>query len=69
MARVRLVTLGIVALLAAACGGPGEASTIPSGTAAAATQGATVIPTEDTCATSLPTMTAGKLTVGTTNPA
>ena len=68
MARLRLVTLGIVALVAAA-GGPGGSSTAPTATAAPASQAATVLPTEDACATTLPTKTAGKLTVGTSNPA
>jgi polar amino acid transport system substrate-binding protein len=69
MARLRLVTLGIVALVAAACG-PGGATTAPSATAAATQAAATVAPTEDACVTAdLPVKTAGKLTIGTDNPA
>ena len=68
MARLRIVTLGITALLAAACG-PGGASGGPGGSAGP-TQGATAAPTADACATeSLATKTSGKLTVGTDNPA
>jgi polar amino acid transport system substrate-binding protein len=70
MARLRLVTLGIVTLLAAACG-PGGASTAPSGAGGGPTTGpASAEPTADACATdSLATVEAGKLTVGTDNPA
>jgi polar amino acid transport system substrate-binding protein len=72
MARLRIVTLGMVALLAAACGS-GGASTAPSNAASEAPSqaaAATVEPTENQCtAASLPTMTAGKLTVSTDNPA
>ena len=75
MARLRIVTLGVVSLLLAACG-PGGATTAPSGPASAApTQASlppsvTAEPTQDACATeSLATKTAGTLTVGTDNPA
>lgn len=68
MAPLRTVAVGIVALLAAACG-PSGATTAPSGTVAP-TQGAVVTPepTVDACA-SPQTMTAGKLTIGADNPA
>jgi polar amino acid transport system substrate-binding protein len=72
MARVRLVTFGLIGLLAAACG-PGGASSAPSGPATAGPSQAGVTspaPTEDQCtAEDLQTKTAGKLTVGTNNPA
>jgi polar amino acid transport system substrate-binding protein len=70
MARLRLVTLGITALLAAACGPGGGSSTAPTGTAseAATTAPATAAPTADACA-KLTTLTDGKLTVGADNPA
>ena len=73
MARLRLPTLGIVGLVLAACG-PGTASLAP--TLAPATQTpthaavATPAPTEDACATdNVQTVTAGKLTIATDNPA
>ena len=71
MARLRLVTLGIVAALAAACGPTGASSAPTGGTATGApTQGATPAPTEDACVTAdLPLKEAGKLTIGTNNPA
>ena len=73
MARLRLVTLGIVALFAAACGPGGGASSTPtngSATTGPSTAPVTAAPTADACATdALPTKTAGKLTVGTSNPA
>lgn len=71
MARLRLVTLGITALLIAACGGGGGASTAPTGavsTGAATTAPETAAPTADACA-NLATLTAGKLTIGADNPA
>lgn len=75
MARLRIVTLGVVSLLLAACG-PGGATTAPSSpTPAAPTQASlppseTAEPTQDACATeSLVTKTAGTLTIGTDNPA
>ena len=70
MARLRLVTLGITALLAAACG-PTGSSTSPStaaGSAGATTTPATAAPTADACADPT-TKTAGKLTIATDNPA
>ena len=76
MARLRIVTLGVVSLLLVACG-PGGSTTAPSSPAsAAATQAAslapseTAEPTQDACAAgTLTTKTAGTLTVGTDNPA
>ena len=69
MARLRLVTLGITALLVAACG-PSGASLAPSATTAGPTEGAvaTPEPTVDVCETAA-TMTDGKLTIGADNPA
>ena len=70
MAR-RLAAFGIIALLAAACG-PGASAAPTQGPTAGPTQ-ATVAspePTADACATeNLQTVTGGKLTVGTDNPA
>jgi polar amino acid transport system substrate-binding protein len=76
MARLRIVTLGVVSLLLVACG-PGGPTTAPSSPASAApTQAgslpppATAEPTQDACAKeSLQTLTAGTLTIGTDNPA
>jgi polar amino acid transport system substrate-binding protein len=75
MARLRIVTLGVVSLLLAACG-PGGATTTPSGPASVApTQASlppseTAEPTQDACAKeNLRTLTAGTLTVGADNPA
>ena len=77
MARLRIVTLGVVSLLLVACG-PGGATTAPSSpvSAAPSSQAAslppaeTALPTQDACATeSLTTKTAGILTIGTDNPA
>ena len=71
MARLRIVTLGFTALLAAACAG-GGASSAPTGLASTGgTQApATAAPTADACATEdLDTFEAGKLTIGTSNPA
>jgi polar amino acid transport system substrate-binding protein len=70
MARLRLVTLGITDLLAAACG-PGGARggpTAGAGTQAPSTAADTAAPTADACANPA-TKTAGKLTVATDNPA
>ena len=69
----RHVALALVALLAAACG-PAASTANPTGTAVAPTTApttaATVAPTQDACATgNLTLATAGKLTVGTDNPA
>ena len=72
MARLRLVTLGIVATLAAACG--------PSGASVAPTAPASVAPTRapgprrprprtSARPALMPTKTDGKLTIGTDNPA
>ncbi len=73
MARLRIVTLGITALLAAACGPGGGASTAPStgaATSGPASGSPTAAPTADACATdTLTTKADGKLTVGTDNPA
>jgi polar amino acid transport system substrate-binding protein len=70
MARLRIVTLGITALLAAACGGGGGASSVPTGTTAATAAADTAAPTAEACATdALATKTAGTLTIGTDNPA
>jgi polar amino acid transport system substrate-binding protein len=73
MARLRIASFGLIALLAAACG-PGAATTAPTTVpaTAGATQGAvaTAAPTPDACATAnLKTVTAGVLTAGTDNPA
>lgn len=71
MARLRLVTLGTVALLAAACG-PGGATSAPASATPAASQAAVATPseTENTCvADKLDTLTAGTLTIGADNPA
>jgi polar amino acid transport system substrate-binding protein len=73
MARLRIVTLGLIALFAAACG-PGGGGASPSAAAPteAASQAAVVTaePTEDQCtAANLQTMTAGTLTISTDNPA
>jgi polar amino acid transport system substrate-binding protein len=78
MSRLRIVTIGIVALLSAACG-PGGASFAPTAApaTAAATQAAvataapTAAPTDDPCLSgpALATVTVGKLTMGTDNPA
>ena len=73
MARLRLVTLGITAMVAVACGPGGGASSAPTNGAATTgptTGPATAAPTADACATdALVTKTNGKLTVGTDNPA
>src|SRR5262245_31421739 len=66
MARLRIVTLGIVGLLAAACG-PGTPTTAPTATQAAV---ATTVPPAAPCAAaSLNTLNAGVLTTGTSEPA
>jgi polar amino acid transport system substrate-binding protein len=77
MARLRIVTLGVVSLFVAACG-PSGSTAAPSGPASAAPPSEvaslpppeTAAPTEDACATeNLATKTAGTLTIGTDNPA
>ena len=76
MARLRIVTLGVVSLLLVACG-PGGSTAGPSNPASAAPTEAASIPpdvtaepTQDACATeNLVTKTAGTLTIGTDNPA
>jgi len=76
MARLRIVTLGVVSLLLVACG-PGGPTTAPSSPASAAPTQAgslapveTAEPTQDACAKeSLQTLTAGTLVVGADNPA
>jgi polar amino acid transport system substrate-binding protein len=71
MARLRIVTLGMTALLVAACAG-GGASSAPTGlgTGVASPAPDTAAPTADACGTdALATKTAGTLTVGTDNPA
>lgn len=72
MPRLRLAMLGSAALVLAACG-PGAASLAPTvapPTQAATQAPATSAPTQDACATeNLETVTAGKLTIGTDNPA
>lgn len=66
----RNAAFGLVALLAVACG-PAASSSGPTAAATtAATAGATAAPTQDACAkANLKLTTAGKLTVGTDNPA
>jgi polar amino acid transport system substrate-binding protein len=68
-ARTRLALIPAIALIVAACGG--GASSAPSGTpAATATSGATAEPTPVACAPeNLETVAAGRLTIGTDNPA
>jgi polar amino acid transport system substrate-binding protein len=70
MARLRLPTLGIVAVVLAACG-PGAASLAPTISPPASQAAvATPAPTPDTCANeNLETVTPGTLTIGTDNPA
>jgi polar amino acid transport system substrate-binding protein len=74
MARSRIAILGLIALVAAACG-PAGATTAPTAgpaTQAPATQAAAVTPapTPDACAAAnLKTLTPGKLTIGADNPA
>ena len=75
MARLRIVTLGVVSLLLVACG-PGGQTTAPSGPASAApTQASlapveTAAPTQDACAReNLTTFAPGVLTLATDNPA
>jgi polar amino acid transport system substrate-binding protein len=68
MVRMRIVPLGVFAVVLAACG-PGGASTAPT---SAATQAAvaTTAPTEDACAAAnLDTLSPGLLTVGADEPA
>jgi polar amino acid transport system substrate-binding protein len=73
MARLRVASFGIIAIIAAACG-PGAATSAPTAGPAtqAPSQGAvvTAAPTPDACATAnLKTVSPGVLTVGTDNPA
>ena len=72
MSRLRIASIGMIALIAAACG-PGAATSAPSSAATSApTQGAaaTAAPTQDACATAnLTLVSPGKLTAGTDNPA
>lgn len=77
MARLRIVTLGIVSVLLAACGpgaaspsAPASAAATPAATQAASEAPATPAPTLDACAAeNLTTLTAGTLTIGADNPA
>jgi polar amino acid transport system substrate-binding protein len=70
MARLRIVTLGLTALLVAACGGGGGTSSPTGPTDGGTPAPATAAPTAEACATDgLETKTAGTLTVGTDNPA
>ena len=71
MARLRIVTLGITALLAAGCAGGGASSAPTSAAGTSATEAPeSAAPTADACAAdALETKTDGKLTVGTDNPA
>jgi polar amino acid transport system substrate-binding protein len=66
----RDAALALVALLAAACG-PGAGGTAsPAAVTAGPTTAATTAPTQDACATeNLVLTTAGKVTIGTDNPA
>ena len=74
MGRMRTVTLGFIALFVVACGGGGASgaptgatATQPTGTQAGAV---TPEPTQNACdAANLDTMTAGMLTIGTSEPA
>lgn len=69
MGRIRILTVGVIALFAAACGGGGGASTAPSQAASTQTA-ATPAPTEDACsAANLDTFNAGVLTIATSEPA
>lgn len=70
MSRIRSITLGIVAVVVAACSSPG-ASVGPTGAASpAGSQAASAEPTQDACAApSLDTVAAGTLTIGTSEPA
>jgi polar amino acid transport system substrate-binding protein len=76
MARLRIVTLGVVSLLVTACG-PGGPTNAPSGapstppsSQASLPPAETALPSQDACAKdSLQTKTAGVLTIGTDNPA
>jgi len=76
MARLRIVTLGVVSLLVAACGpggptnAPSSAASAPPSSQASLPPAETAVPTQDACAKeSLQTKTAGTLTIGTDNPA
>jgi len=71
MGRIRFITLGVVVVLAAACGGPGgsgaPSSAAPSGSQAAVASGE---PSADPCGVAnLDTISAGVLTIGAGEPA
>jgi polar amino acid transport system substrate-binding protein len=70
MGRIRFISLGAVVVLAAACASPGSSGKptgSPSGSQAAVSSGQ---PSPDACAVAnLDTMSAGQLTVGTSEPA
>jgi polar amino acid transport system substrate-binding protein len=68
----RAATVALVSLVAAACGGAGSTASPAASVAptTAATTAATAAPTQDACAKdNLAVKTAGKLTIGTDNPA
>jgi polar amino acid transport system substrate-binding protein len=66
----RAAAVAAVALLVAACGGGGATDTPSTEPTVAPSAAAEATPTQDACATaSLQTVTLGKLTVGTDNPA
>jgi polar amino acid transport system substrate-binding protein len=73
MSRLRIVTLGVVSLVVAACGGPGPSlapTSAPPTQAASQAPTASPAPTQDACATeNLQTVADGMLTIGTDNPA
>jgi polar amino acid transport system substrate-binding protein len=75
MRRSTILSLGLIAILAAACSNPGAsaspaASSVPSASAAAASVAPSVAPTPNACAAAnLKLVAAGKLTIGTDNPA
>jgi polar amino acid transport system substrate-binding protein len=70
MRRIRILALGTVALVAAACAGATPSAAPTAAPTAAATTAATAAPTQDACATAnLATVSPGVLTAGTDNPA
>lgn len=70
MRRFRILALGTVTLVAAACAGTGPSAAPTAAPTVAATAGATAAPTQDACATANLTLTTpGTLTAGTDNPA
>lgn len=75
MRRTTILSLGLIAILAAACTSPGAsasptASSAPSASIAAASITPSVAPTPNVCAAAnLKLVAAGKLTIGTDNPA